>query len=103
VPKASFLLLPVVLSAAIASAQMDQVSHTAEPNFENAVVGSTLTCSQPHTLVVPSTLLQKARLKVRLLTLLRESLIDDARGVVNVAREKEIRKLANKLRNEKDD
>ena len=100
-PKAGFFLLPVVLSAAIASAQMDQVSHAAEPNFENAVVGSTLTCSQPHTLVVPSQLLQKARLEARLLILLRDSLYDDARGVVNIEREKEIKKLANKLRTKK--
>ncbi len=102
-PKASLLLLPVVLAAAIAGAQMGATSREAEPNFENAVVGSTLTCSQPHTLVVPPQLVARARVKVKLLTLLRESLYDDARGVVNIAQEKEIRKLANKLKSESDD
>jgi len=32
---------------------------------------------------------------------LRESLYDDAKGVVNIVREKEITDLANKLKNEK--
>jgi hypothetical protein len=103
VPKTSFLLLPIVLGAAIASAQMGAVSHEAEPNFENAVVGSPLTCSPQHTFAVPYRLLERARLKIRLLTLLRDSLYDDARGVVNIAREKEIRKLANKLKSETED
>jgi len=36
-------------------------------------------------------------------TLLRDSLFDDANGIVNIAREKEmIRKLANKLAREKE-
>lgn len=77
---------------------MGTVSHESKPNFEDAIGGSTLTCSQPRPLVIPSRLLEKARVKVRLLTLLRESLYDDARGVVNIAREKEIKKLANKLK-----
>ena len=98
-----FLLLSVALSAAIASAQMRAVSHKPEPNFEDAVAGSPLTCSQPHTLVVPNRLLEKAKLKVRLVMLLRDSLYDDARGVVNIAREKEIKKLANKPKNERED
>jgi hypothetical protein len=42
-------------------------------------------------------LVERARIKARLPTLLRESLDDDASGIANVAREKEIRKLANKL------
>jgi len=32
---------------------------------------------------------------------LRESLYDDAKGIVNIAREKEIKDLSNKLKNEK--
>jgi hypothetical protein len=44
----------------------------------------------------------RAKLKARLLTLLRDSLFDDAKGIVNIAREKEIRKLANKLGREKE-
>jgi len=34
---------------------------------------------------------------------LRESLYDDAKGIVNIAREKEIKKLANKLRSSRED
>jgi hypothetical protein len=40
----------------------------------------------------------RAKVKARLVTLLRDSLYDDAKGIVNIAREKEIKKLANKLR-----
>jgi len=47
---------------------------------------------------VPSTVAARARLKARLITLLRESLFDDTKGIVNIAREKEIKKLANKLK-----
>ena len=43
---------------------------------------------------------ERARLKARLANLLRESLLDDAKGIVNIAREKEIKKLANKLKKE---
>jgi hypothetical protein len=105
VPKASSLLLPFVLVAAIASAQMDKASRApeSEPNFKDAVVGSALTCSQQRTLVIPPRLLENARLKARLLVLLCDSLYDDGHGILNIAREKEIGKLANKLRNEKND
>ncbi len=104
VAKGSFVLLFVVFAAAIAGAQMlGQVSGGPEPDFQNAFVGSSLTCSQPHTLVVPPRLVERAKLKARLLTLLRESLFDDAKGIVNIAREKEIKKLANKLRSNNTD
>jgi len=46
--------------------------------------------------------MERANVKARLAVFLRESLYDDANGIVNVAREKEIRKLANKLRSEGD-
>jgi hypothetical protein len=62
----------------------------------------TTSCSQaPQSLAVPHEIVAQARLKARLATLLRESLYDDAKGVVNVAREKEIRKLAGKLKSGK--
>jgi hypothetical protein len=48
-------------------------------------------------------LLEQAKLKARLAALLRESLYDDAKGIVNMPREKEIRKLASKLRSKRDD
>jgi hypothetical protein len=44
----------------------------------------------------------RAKVKARLVTLLRDSLYDDTKGIVNIAREKEIKKLANKLRRESD-
>jgi hypothetical protein len=69
-------------------------------------VGSTVTCSQPYDqpshIRVPQPLVEKVKLKARLVALLRDSLYDDANGVVNIAREKEIKKLANKLRSSTD-
>ena len=99
--KGSFLLLPVVLASAFASAQMGAVSGQPEPDIENAFVGSSLTCSQTPSrkFVVPAAVFERAKIKARLLVLLRDSLYDDARGVVNIARENEIKKLANKLKN----
>ena len=103
--KRSFLLLPVVLASAFAGAQvLGQVAGAAEPDFKNAFVGSTLTCSQPsHTIYVPQRVAERAKLKARLLNLLRDSLYDDAKGVVNIARENEIKKLANKLKSNRTD
>jgi len=40
-------------------------------------------------------------LKLKLSNLLRESLFDDTKGITNFAREKEIRKLANKLKSDR--
>lgn len=57
-------------------------------------------CSSPSKIVVPRAIAERARLKARLANLLRESLFDDAKGIVNIAREKEIKKLANKLKKE---
>ncbi len=102
--KASFLLLSLIVTAAFAGAQVGEDSRAPEPNLTNAVPGSALTCSPPRrTFVVPERLVPRARLKAKLLVLLGDSLFDDTRGVVNITREKEIKKLANKLRNERDD
>lgn len=102
--KGSFLLLPVVLLCAFAGAQvLGPVSGGSEPDLKASYVGSAVTCSQTSTILVPKPLLERAKLKARLATLLYESLYDDAKGIVNIAREKEIRKLANKLRNQWDD
>jgi UDP-N-acetylglucosamine enolpyruvyl transferase len=46
--------------------------------------------------------MERAKVKARLAILLGESLADDASGIVNVAREKEIKKLANKLGRERE-
>jgi hypothetical protein len=40
----------------------------------------------------------RAKVKARLINLLRESLYDDAKGVVNITREKEIKNLVSKLK-----
>jgi hypothetical protein len=44
----------------------------------------------------------RAKLKARLITLLRESLYDDAKGIVNIPREREIKNIANKLRSDQE-
>ena len=100
----NFLVLPVVLASALAGAQvLAQVSGGPEPDLKDAFIGSAVTCSQPHPIFVPRPLLERAQLKARLLVLLHDSLLDDAKGIVNIAREKEIRKLADKLKNENPD
>ena len=102
--KRSLILLPVVLASALAGAQvLGKESGGAEPDFTNAFVGSALTCSQTHTLYVPQPIAERAKLKARLLNLLRDSLYDDAKGIVNIARENEIKKLANKLKSSRTD
>jgi len=104
VAKRSIVLLPVVLASALAGGQvLDQISGGSEPDLKTPYVGSALTCSQTNTIVVPKPLLERARTKARLASLLRESLYDDAKGIVNIAREKEIKKLANRLRSDRQD
>ena len=103
-PKVSLLFCRWFLLLPLAGAQaLGQLSGAQDPNFKDGFTGSTLTCSQSHALVIPGRLAERAKLKARLLTLLRDSLFDDAKGIVNIAREKEIKKLANKLRNERAD
>jgi len=104
VAKRSFILLPVVFASALAGAQvLGQVSGGPEPDLKNAFVRSALTCSQSHIIYVPPRIAGRAKVKARLLSLLRDSLYDDAKGIVNIARENEIKKLANKLRNNRTD
>jgi hypothetical protein len=100
----SFILLPVVLGSALAGAQVfNQVSGGPGSDLKTPYVGSALRCSQASMIVVTRPLLERAKVKARLLTLLHDSLYDDARGIVNIEREKEIRKLANKLKNDRED
>jgi hypothetical protein len=105
VAKRSFILLPVVLAATLAGAQvLGEVSGGPEPDLKNAFVGSPLACSQQsHTIYVPRPVAERAKVKARLLNLLRDSLYDDAKGIVNIARENEIKKLANKLKSSRTD
>jgi hypothetical protein len=104
VAKGSLVLLSVVLASALASAQVPGgILGGSEPDLKTAYVGSAVTCSPSYTIVVPRPLLERAKLKARLAALLRESLYDDAKGIVNMPREKEIRKLASKLRSNRED
>ena len=97
--KKSALLLPVVLVSAFAGAQvLGQAPAEPDIDIRNAFSGSSLTCSEPGRILVPVRLAERARLKVRLVNLLRLSLFDDAKGVVNVQREKEIKQIADKLK-----
>ena len=101
--KRNLLLLPVVFAAALAGAQSSAtIMGRPDPDLRASFVGSPLTCSQPFTVAVPSRLIPRAKLKARLITLLRESLYDDAKGIVNIQREKEIRSIADKLRNDRE-
>jgi hypothetical protein len=91
------------LANLLATPAVAQINGPAQPDLKfaaNAVVTPTaMSCSQqPQALVVPREMLAQARLKARLMTLLRESLYDEAKGIVNVTREQEIRKLAAKLK-----
>ncbi len=100
----------MLLAAALAFAFIcpyasGQASKASDPDIRLSLVGSTLTCSQTsptESIQVPRPLVDRAKLKAQLASLLRDSLFDDARGIVNIAREKEIRKLANKLGREKE-
>jgi hypothetical protein len=77
------------------------MSEASDLDLHASFVGSTLTCSQtPATIRASPSLVARAKVKTRLVTLLRDSLCDDAKGIVNIAREKEIKKLANKLRSD---
>jgi len=97
-------LLASGLALALVGAQaMGQVSQGSDLGLKSSFVGGTLTCTQlPPSIHVPQPLLERAKVKARLAILLRESLADDASGIVNVAREKEIKKLANKLSRERE-
>jgi hypothetical protein len=104
VAQRSFVFLSVVLCSALAGAQvLGALSGAPEPDLKTPYLGSALTCSQPKTILIPRPLLERAKLKARLATLLHESLYDDAKGIVNIAREKEIKKLANKLGSDRGD
>jgi len=98
------LVLAVALASALLCARaLAQVQTAALPADATPFVGTTLVCSQPRPaekIIVPSSHATRDTLRARLLNLLRESLYDDAKGIVNIAREREIKKLANKIRKE---
>jgi hypothetical protein len=102
VAKKSVALLPVVLVSSFACAQILVAgAGGSDADLKTSYVGGALTCQEQNKFVVPGPLLEHAKLKARLLNLLRESLNDDARGIVNVGREQEIKKLAGKLKNDR--
>ena len=98
-PHIIFTLLLVAFSSVFVSAQqMGRISGESLLNRPAAIGGSHLTCSEHLIIHVPSPIAERGKIKARLLTLLRESLNDDASGIVNIARENETKKLAAKLK-----
>lgn len=76
-----------------------QDSQEARFTFNTTQRGTTLACSQTN-LVIPHAIYERAKLKAELINLLRASLEDDAKSIINAEREKKIRQIANKLRKE---
>lgn len=100
--KSVVVLLAIALATAFSDSQaVAQTAGLREPDLKTPFVGSNLTCSQPEKLSIPRPLIERAKIKARLVTVLRESLYDDAKGIVNIARENEIKKLVSKLRDDK--
>jgi hypothetical protein len=102
VAKNAFTLLALSFTFGLFGLQaVGQISGDQQSSIEAPFARSPLTCSQtsqPEMLVVPKSVAKRAKLKARLLNLLHESLYDDSKGIVNLAREREIASLANKLR-----
>lgn len=98
------LLAVAVFLACVNATARAQAVNSSNLSLTDQFAGSNLACTQsaPSHIEVPPSLVEQAKLKAHLVNLLTQSLYDDARGIVNIAREKEIKKLANKLRNEKD-
>ena len=95
----ALLCLPWPFAFTLCSVQASaQALRDPQPDFAPTFGGGALTCSQPKKLLVPPAFVERAKLKARLSNILRESLFDDAKGIVNIAREKEIKELANKLK-----
>lgn len=96
-----FALLTLALASTLGVVQATgQTLRDPQPNPATAFAESPLTCSESQKLIIPHPFAERAKLKAKLSNLLRESLYDDAKGIVNIAREKEIRELASKLKKE---
>ena len=98
-----FALSTVALASTLFLVQAGaQALRDSQPDLAASFVGRAMTCSEPpQKLVISTPFAERAKLKARLYNALRESLFDDAKGIVNIAREKEIKELANKLKNER--
>jgi hypothetical protein len=100
VARTRFALLAVALASTLFSVQATaQALRDPNLDFPSPVVGGTLKCSNPPALhfVIPKLFAARAKVKARLYNLLRESLEDDAKGIVNMKREKEIKEISNEL------
>jgi hypothetical protein len=102
VARIRFALLTVAFASTLFGVQATAQA-LRDPNLDlaPALVGGALTCSQNQKLLISKPFAERARLKARLIDRLRESIYDDAKGIVNITREREIKNLANKLRSSK--
>jgi hypothetical protein len=98
----NFTALAVVRAFAISAQASGPMSQASDLDLHASFAGSTLTCSQTPATIRVSPPLARAKVKTRLVTVLRDSLYDDAKGIVIIAREKGTKKPANKLRREND-
>ena len=98
--KISLALFAVALAFVLFAQLQAAAQSIADPRLDlrTPMLGSSLACSQGQTqIIVPQAAAKRARLKAKLLNLLRDSIYDDAKGVVNVARDREISTLVKKL------
>jgi hypothetical protein len=97
---AKLVLVILAFTAAFAHAQSVAEISGELVDLKAPVIGKSLTCSQPtqRMITIPHAFIERAKIKSRLANLLRLSLFDDADGTLNIEREKEIKKLANKLK-----
>jgi hypothetical protein len=100
VATSSFVLLTVALALLSARAPA-QALQGGQLDLAAPLAGPARTCSQSQRLFISKPFAERARIKARLLDVLRESLYDDAKGITNIARDNEIKSLASKLKNDK--
>lgn len=89
----------------------EAIGHISEQGLANpqasfaghAFAGNVAACSQGEKLQVPKAIAKRAKLKAELMNVLRQSIFDDAKGIVNLARERQIKELVNKLTRDKSD
>jgi hypothetical protein len=76
---------------------MGQACKVPDLDLKSSFVGGNLTCTQSAPTIRDSApLMERANVKARLAVFLRESLYDDANGIVNVARGKKLRSEGDK-------
>ena len=97
VPALGQVAMGQVTTGPVAMSSMP-VDSLAEPNPS---FGSAYSCVQPQKLQIPRSVARRAKVKAQLMNVLRESIFDDAKGIVNLARDREIKDLVNRLTREK--